>query len=186
MPKKDYSKALDEFMDICNTGVSEFEQVWHDYMIRALVRKCVSILTRLSTPQESIECLKSVARADLLFLADSLRVTQYEVNKEFIEEADKCGKSGSLPLYDDLTQIIERVSAKHATIITHMDSILALIDILSNEGQEDALRASVEELCKKFHDQGDYDRTVGEQLIKFKNDWFPTREIAAENLFCGV
>lgn len=93
----DFVKALDEFIDICNTGKSEYEKIWKDHSVRAMVRKCVAILTRLAYPNDA----KKIVKADWLFIMESLTLdgTLDENVNEFIAQCKKYANHDNTIMY---------------------------------------------------------------------------------------
>jgi hypothetical protein len=174
---KDYSIALTEFVDICNTGVSDYQNVWQSNSIRALVRKCTGLLTRLSINGNEFDTLKSIARSDLLGLSESIQA-QGNVYDEFIREAERCGKRNPLPNVEEFTFLVERIRVKQASTMSQLDSVRALVELSSyDSGDDNELKQAINELCDMFFLQSgseNYDPTVLENLVKFKNNWFPT------------
>lgn len=90
----DYVKALDEFIDICDTGRSQVDKKWPDHSIRALVRQCVAILTRLAYPGDE----KKIFKADWLFIAETLgALASADGNLgKMIDQANKYAEHGTI------------------------------------------------------------------------------------------
>lgn len=178
MLEVDYAKALDDFVDICNTGVSDYQKVWQNNSIRALVRKCTGLLTRLSSSGREFDALKSIARADLLWLADAIQTEK--IYDEFIGEAERCGKTGPLPSVEEFSLLIERTRVKQSAIMAQMDSVRALVELSSyfdsEAGGHNELMKTIDELCYNFRAQRGldpvhlqhYDPVVLEKLVKFR------------------
>lgn len=167
----DYPKALAEFIDICNTGISEYKTVWQDHSIRALVLKCavtLRVLALKSAPPGFAKGIEALVREDLHFFSESLQAKQGGIYTEFLEVAANTGKRGPIPKEDEFAQVIERIRGRHAEITAQLDSIQEMIRVNCSPEREKELRADLQELIEKFQAQSGFDPVVLERLVSFQ------------------
>lgn len=171
-----YADALSEFVDICNTGSSEYEKVWTDHTIRSMVRMCISNLTILSAPKPVIDFIRELARSDVHFLSEVVQSAFTNPYSEFVTEASKCGKDGPLPS----ALAIDRIGTRQSAIVAQLHAVRGLIDIAAPpEVKHAALRITLSDICGRLAGQLGHNEVVLENLVLYKQRWFPDPPLVA-------
>jgi hypothetical protein len=137
-PPIDYIKALDEFIDICDAERQQVDKKWPDHSIRALVRQCVAILTRMAYPGDE----KKIFKADWLFIAENLgALASADGNLgKMIAQANKYAEHGTIfhPFED----------AHEAMVCNIRDLCLALVT--QKKGEEDSEQEKILDKLMEF------------------------------------